>query len=89
MLVSGGTRDKWRRRLLLFLWVCSTKALAQSQKVTNTYIQQKHNIKCRYYTKWAGNSFLGITNSLANSMPYLNEQYFIIILIHCGYIRLL
>ena len=33
-------------------------------------------IKCRYYTKWAGNNFLGITNSLANSMPYLNEQYF-------------
>ncbi|KAF5812477.1 hypothetical protein HanXRQr2_Chr03g0086861 [Helianthus annuus] len=65
------------------------QALAQSQKVTNTYIQQKHNIKCRYYTKWAGNSFLGITNSLANSMPYLNEQYFIIILIRCGYIRLL
>uniref|UniRef100_A0A251V3W4 Putative ADF/Cofilin/Destrin, ADF-H/Gelsolin-like domain protein n=1 Tax=Helianthus annuus TaxID=4232 RepID=A0A251V3W4_HELAN len=42
-----------------------------------------------YYTKWAGISFLSITNSLANSMPYLNEQYFIIILIRCGYIRLL
>uniref|UniRef100_A0A251V5C9 Uncharacterized protein n=1 Tax=Helianthus annuus TaxID=4232 RepID=A0A251V5C9_HELAN len=49
------------------------RALAQSQKVTNTYIQQKHNIKCRYYTKWAGNSFLGITNSLANSMPYYTK----------------
>ncbi|KAF5786637.1 hypothetical protein HanXRQr2_Chr10g0443361 [Helianthus annuus] len=29
-----------------------------------------------YYTKLAGISFLSITNSLANSMPYLNEQYF-------------
>ena len=42
-------------------------------------------IKCRYYTKLAGNSFLSITNSLANSMMYLTEQYFILFMIPCGY----